>query len=175
MTDHYRKAALCLHNLAPADREWILRQLPPFQRSELEVLLGDLKTMKVPAGLLPLAAPDSRGSDKVNDELPQPDPFHVLDQCKAPVVWSTLSAEQDEVIAIILAFRAWTWHAAVLKQFAGPRRNEIARLKDVVKQRVSFTVQCRIISVFARKLGLPIQFDIEYPSSGGPARSEDSP
>lgn len=174
MTDHYRKTALCLHNLARADREWILRQLPPFQRSELEVLLVDLKTMKVPGGLLPMAASDSRVSNEVNDELPQPDPFHVLDQCKASVVWTTLSAEQDEVIAVILAFRAWTWNAAVLKQFAGPRRSEIARLKDVIKQRVSFTVQCRIISVFASKLGLPIQFDIEYPSGEVPARSEGS-
>lgn len=175
MSSHYRKAALSLYNLIPSDRDWILHQLPPYQRSELEILLAELGAMKVPPGLLPMAASNSPLPIGVKDEPPRSDPFHILDQCKAPVVWSTLTAEQDEVIAVILAFRPWTWHAAVLKQFAGPRRGEITRLTGIINQRVSFTVQCRIVSVFAGKLGLPILFDIEYPSNDELARLEGPP
>lgn len=162
MSSQHRKAALSIYNLTASDRDWILHQLPSHQRFAIEMLLAELGAMKIPPGLLPLAVTNPPLPNAAKDELSRTDPYHALDQCKTSLVWSTLSAEQNEVIAVILAFRVWRWHAAVLKQFTSSRRAEIIKLTGMINQKVSFAMQCCIVSAFAGKLGLPLIFDIDY-------------
>lgn len=43
-----RRAALAVHAMAPADREWVLRELPPVQRGLLQPLLAELGELGIP-------------------------------------------------------------------------------------------------------------------------------
>lgn len=45
----YRRAALTLHALGVHDQSWLLEQLPVQHRAALEALLGELRSLAIPA------------------------------------------------------------------------------------------------------------------------------
>lgn len=62
-----RRAALALHSMGPADRQWLLKQLPRPNQQILEELLSELKALGIPpdGAVISAALQKVAGSDPV--------------------------------------------------------------------------------------------------------------
>jgi hypothetical protein len=119
-----RRAALLLHTVSAADRSWLLAQLSPAERGALEPLLAELRELGIPADRdmldelgdvssaapVPLATPAPRG----------------LFAADGRIVAQVLAAEPVDLVARLLACKAWPWREAVLSA-QGPNRREQLR------------------------------------------------
>jgi hypothetical protein len=120
--DALRSAALRLHAVGPADRNWILGRLDRKTRKRLSGLLRELNR----AGFDPSAA---GAIDLESAAEPQPDaaapppsllPSELvarLEREDAQAVARALGGEPGWVVAAVLAAHPWTWRSAVLKCF----------------------------------------------------------
>jgi hypothetical protein len=119
MTDGLRLAALRLHGVGAADRDWILDRLGRRERRALVALLRDLKRSGIGAAAadtvkqeisaraaLERAEPAGPG---VPPELVQADPGAVA---------RALGGEPEWVRSAILAMHPWTWRLAALQRLA---------------------------------------------------------
>jgi len=103
-----RRAALSIHALEPADRDWILASLPAEERDSLGVLLQELQDL----GIAPDALPHDAGTD------PQPEGstagLAALQDIDLARLAKVLRAEPPIVIAALLAAHAWPWRERLL-------------------------------------------------------------
>jgi hypothetical protein len=124
MTDGLRLAALRLHSVGEADREWILDRLGRGERRRLVTLLRDLKRSGVRAA----------HADAVQHELAtRPEPRRAepaagvpveLEQADVEAVARALRAEPEWVRSAILGVHPWKWRRSVLERIgrADPAR-----------------------------------------------------
>jgi hypothetical protein len=131
-----RQAALLLHGIASADRDWLLGELASGQRDVLEALLAELHALGVPPSpewidelLLPRpTTPATAGatSPKVTkaeatterDALPP-------DALPAETVAGILRDEPDALVARALRDGAPDWRRAVLRRLGAARRRRL--------------------------------------------------
>jgi hypothetical protein len=150
MSGGLRRAALRLHALAPADRDWIIGQLEPQHQARLRVVLAELEGLGIPAGDRSfesvLAAHEQQRSL-------EPDFVRQLLEAQPDRVKQVLRNEPETVVAVILAQRDWPWAEAVLKSRPARTRRRIrkcaAACQDVVAQRVSTA----LLKALAARLG----------------------
>ena len=127
-----RHAALLLHAMAPADRDWMLRTLPPRERAELEPLLAELEALGIerdPA--LIEAATTGSAQDRFDVQTPPPvamsdeTMLHALDDERVAVLARMLRAEPAGLVAEWLNLAAWPWRDAVLQAMEPMQRRRI--------------------------------------------------
>lgn len=133
MSEGYKRAALSVHGLAEADRQWLLSRLPAAEGEALQHLIGELSSPRmrrlagwrqVLAGGLRANKPETKQSIK-NAE-------GTIEAASAQEVRDLLEQEPDWVIAVILAHRTWPWTIGYLASIEQHRRLSIARyVKDV--------------------------------------------
>jgi hypothetical protein len=118
-----RRAALHLHAMQPADRDWLLRNLAPPRRELLEVLLRELVTLGIPRDLEPPQAKDAGATQAQAPGLATA--ADRLEQIPAEDVdWlaARLHEEPPEVAALLLSGRQWPWRKALVERLDAARR-----------------------------------------------------
>jgi hypothetical protein len=111
-----KQAALVLHGLAPADRDWMLSQLPGDQHHALRLALVELHTLGIPrdAALTQTAAAASRAE-------PGGDPdIEALSRASAEAVARALHGQPTPVVRAVLQMHDWPWGDEVRAQFGIP-------------------------------------------------------
>lgn len=123
-----RRAALLLHAMAPADRAWMLAQLPEGARIRLQALLRELVALGIPhdAALLRQVAATRAPAEEPILDVPRGDPgsdvpFATVAGADAARLAAVLRDEPADLVATLLAVRDWTWRDAFLRQL-GPLR-----------------------------------------------------
>lgn len=143
---NYRQAALCLHGLQSADREWLLGRLPDDRRAALRALLSELDVLGIPrdedwtAGF----SAESASADRTDTHLKD---IAVIERAPSDRVWALLENEPDAIVRVLLAYKNWPWKAEIASRFNKSRHR---RFTDgpMVSEKVSGSV----ISAFARRL-----------------------
>lgn len=130
-----RRAALLLHAMAPADRDWMLRQLPGDENARLQELLRELAELGIPhdrtllkqvlAAPGPAPAPvrePTLGAQTLAYEQPALTPRETLDAANPARLALVLREEPVELVAMLLALQEWSWREAFLRHL-GPLRS----------------------------------------------------
>lgn len=112
-----RRAALLLHAMPTADRQWILGTLEPAERVRLEAMLEELRSL----GIAPAPAFIEA---LVNSNDGPAAPFRPQD-VDADVVHDVLRDEPDALIVRLLAPAPAAWRRAVIDEFDASRRNAL--------------------------------------------------
>lgn len=122
----YRRAALTLHGLLPADREWMMAQLPESQREQLGSHLAELVHLGIPAdrALLDDAVRLARSAQPLSDA-----PLDTrLRYASCDQILQVLVTEPDQLIALVLKIEPWPWRDELLERLGVERRGRVARL-----------------------------------------------
>ncbi len=92
--DPRRRAALTLHGLSATDRQWVLGQLRPVQRAELEALLAELVELGIPSdpALVEAALQHPHGTEP-SLSMPPPAPID-----SSPQVLAELFRHEPDVL-----------------------------------------------------------------------------
>lgn len=118
---HQRRAALALHALERADREWLLDRLEPVQRRSVEGMLVELDELRIPPDrqLLQraLAAP--------RPAAPGATARSRLDALSVERVHALLRDEPAGLVARLLAAHRWSWTEALIQCFDAPMRRRL--------------------------------------------------
>ncbi len=144
MTEGYRKAALKLHAMSPADQRWMLQQLDEEERAQLTELLHELKELGIAStqdmtaeisadetvNKLLTAAPNRQVAERA---------FHAIQSAPASTMSAVLSSEPDSVTAAILGMYPWHWRSAFLADAGIEMRLRLGRLlgHSALKPRVA--------------------------------------
>lgn len=142
--DGGRRAALAMHALREADRTWILRQLPPAQREQLERLLAELKALAIPASPAlvqeMLAAAPAAVKPQARAPAAQVDTWvsqlDAIARLEAAQVARLLQAEPAGLIAQLLNVQHWPWQDAVLEQLGVVKRRRVEEVLDALRRRL---------------------------------------
>lgn len=116
-----RRAALLVHAMPAADREWLLAELDPAHRSVLAALLEELRGLEIPR--------DPTLLQQLLDEEAAGDPERSLAALPAaalPRLWDVLRGEHESVTATFLRAGAWPWRQAALQELGAPVREAFA-------------------------------------------------
>jgi hypothetical protein len=118
-----RLAALTLHGLSVADRQWVLGQLRPVQRAELETLLAELRELGIPSdpGLVEAAVHPQPGEPSL--DVPPPAPIDSTPQILADL----FRDEPDGLVSLYLHTLEASGADQVLMQFPSER---VVRLRS---------------------------------------------
>ena len=107
-----RRAALLLHAMAPADRDWVLTRLPANGRAGLETLLRELGELGIPRDSALLEQVVTVKAHAAEPNLDAPDraalftAIAAADPARLAIV---LRDEPVDLVAMLLAARDWTW------------------------------------------------------------------
>lgn len=132
-----RHAALLLHAMSPADREWMLGELPSSERANLLPLLAELEALGIesdpaliddaisgatPAGS-PTATPFAAGrlSGPISDEAA----LHALDAQQVRVLVECLRSEPLGLVGELLRLADWPWREDLLAALEPAQRRKI--------------------------------------------------
>lgn len=130
----YRKAAVFLHGLAAADRDWLLARLDGPQRAVLDELLDELSALGIPR--TPSVLGDVgrlRFEDQFENQEEAPlyagAPAHVaaLAAATPQALWSILEHQPDAIVSAVLSAEAWPWRDALLERMPALRRASVER------------------------------------------------
>lgn len=142
-----RKAALLLHSVSLADRQWLLGRMDTSQRAQLSSLIEEIDALGIPADrtLLHDVLELPRG---LTDSLVEPENTERLDDLEhllrvidaAAPAWlaQILRDEPVELIASLLEMHEWSWRHAMLGQLGVVKRRQIEDLS--MSHRVSASV-----------------------------------
>lgn len=152
MTQGYRRAALTLHGLQPADREWLMAQLPEGQQAQLGAHLAELVELGIPADRALLD--DAMGESM---DLPRPSGASresSLAHAYCDQVLQLLVVEPDQLIALVVKAGPWSWQEELLERLGVERRGRISRLLRQIELRPG--LEEALLTGLARRLeGLP--------------------
>jgi hypothetical protein len=117
-----KRAALELHGLSTADREWVLGRLAPTEQARVKPLLVELDQMNVRFD----AASVAEGGDAGTAPRPSQSALakapasarSIVHDADASAISRLLSSEPSWVANALLALDAWPWSAAVRESLA---------------------------------------------------------
>ena len=109
-----RRAALLLHSMSTDDREWLLEQLSPPERSRLSPLLAELQSLGMPTD--PTLVSEALSTAKSDS------PQHTLAHS---AMVQALLREPDHLIVTLLRCGPWAWQAALFASCTPARRRAI--------------------------------------------------
>lgn len=134
-----RHAALLLHAMAPADRNWMLDALPPQERAELVPLLAELEALGIERDPALIDAATSEGEfgesppplHGIGDDAPRPEPMsdeamlRALDAGQVLALAEILRAEPAGLVAEWLDIAHWPWRDALLQAMEPLQRRKV--------------------------------------------------
>lgn len=179
-----RRAALLLHAMAPADRDWVLGQLPASGRETLRALLRELVELGIPrdATLLGqvVSAPatvreptlnvevlaDARAGASPAEAIAAADPAHLA---------TVLRSEPVALVALLLSLRDWAWRDAFLRQIGPVMARQVAERQAAAHCRSGAVGEEVLLAALARRLrdvpaAIPLQAAVRALPSPGAAR-----
>ncbi|WP_116138494.1 hypothetical protein [Trinickia diaoshuihuensis] len=135
MDDDVRKAALLLHTLSDADRNWMFEQLPAQQRRRLLDLVDELRELGIPGSPALLdAMKDDSAAERPPAPLPDTDSWEgwcaVIERAGPSAVWPMLRTEPEPLIARVLALRDWSWAPAIAQWLDPLQRTTVRALLE---------------------------------------------
>jgi len=148
-----RQAALLLHGMTPADRTWLLDQLPLAQQEVLSGLLAELAELGVPA--------DPAFVREAVTELSSPEqtawaPARALDRLEPEQLQQlaeSLRHEPPMLTARLLAAGSWPWSAELLAGMDAARRRAIeAGLRTLEGARDPGRLSMAVVDAVTRQL-----------------------
>lgn len=138
-----RKAALLLHAMAPADRAWLLGQMPVGEQETLKGLLSELSQMELPPdpellrSALSVDASQEAGSHAHSHVAMRSD-GDFLAELRAEDVDALVAAWRAQpatLVARALCLRSWAWRSAVLERLpALQRRRVMDRMESISRE-----------------------------------------
>lgn len=150
----YRKAALKLYGLTASDREWVLGRLTDAQGQYLRELLKELHDIGIPVNCQWADDVSTKSDDSLGHKQISPVQQAELEIESADLtsLKRLLDYEPDRVVALVLAFREWSWRDAYLNSCESQRRDylNIVLSKEMVQ--VSNMVSDALVLALARKL-----------------------
>lgn len=160
-----RRAALALHSLSPADREWVLSQLQPTDRQLLEPLLSELRALGIPAEpamgqaadepTLGFATPVAAAVPQAEEQLerpaqpPEPTPQQRVEMATAEQVLTVLAQEPTRLVAALLAVGPFPWRDGLLQRLPPERR---AAVKGCMLTHVAPKLSDALVAELAARL-----------------------
>jgi hypothetical protein len=153
-----RQAALLLHAMTRRDREWLLGNLEPEQRSQLEIMLAEVHALGVPP--VPAFVRDVLRSDEARELIaalrpvePSGASVSCLGQLSPARAHAVLLEEPDSVVISVLSRTAGWWQSAVLDAFGVQRRELLQRALHNMphgdrtsRRRVDLEIDARLIA-----------------------------
>lgn len=131
-----RRAALLLHAMAPADREWILRHLPDAGKDKLQELLRELAALGIPrdaALLKQIAAAPAAAREPILEvealalEQAGASPAEVIAAADPARLAAILRDEPTELVTALLSLRDWPWRDALLRHVGPVKARQVAQ------------------------------------------------
>jgi len=144
-----RQAALSLHGLGDADREWMLAQLPEARRDELRRLIAELDALGFPRG--EGLAPAPTGAPPRAPRVPTA--AERLEPLAPKTMYRALAGESSELVAALLRRRQWRWGRGLLRRFDRQRRRAIAE-RAAVGVPMSPRVERELLALLCGKVGI---------------------
>lgn len=137
-----RKAALLLHAASPADRRWLLDNLPGSRREQLSGLVDEISALGIPADPtllhdvvdLPQGLAAAFGHDPSREHASEarldalPHLLDVVDRAPPALLVQILRDEPPGLIVSLLELHAWSWRTAVLNQLGAIKRRQVEDL-----------------------------------------------
>ena len=118
-----RQAALTLHALPAAERNWVLERLEPQERQLMQSHLDELAALGIPA--------DQRLVDEaLNKARAAAAPRAVIAGASAMTMQTLLSAEPAGLVARVLALGDWPWARELMAGLAAQRREEVQSSRE---------------------------------------------
>ena len=142
-----RRAALTLHALPEADREWVLHRLDVGQQQLVNEQLLELKSLGVVADESLVRQALAQGAEREATLGWR----KTLGLCDADRVFTLLQGEPATLIARVLAQGPWAWEAALLEQLGPSRRALVLAQRDRVRPSAALD-QC-LLDELARRCG----------------------
>lgn len=142
-----RQAALALHSMEDADREWLLEQLPEDQRLHLWGLLEEL----VELGIARRGMEPTRRSVAAVEAV---DPRRAkIASCDVGQIVQLLRHEPSGLVDRVIALGPWPWQEAVLRaQIAQTARPSVKRGAEA-SQRVPPALEDALLTSLAGRIG----------------------
>lgn len=150
--DGARKAALYLHGLPHADREWVLNQLPAAEFESMKCLLQELQELGIPSEPLIDMVFMTNESMAISTLDQEPSLEHcVLRDAPPEAVVQLLIYEPVVVLSLLLRMDGWRWRQPLLDALTPLRREQLmASLDSGVK--VAPRVQTALLNAVSSRL-----------------------
>ena len=147
--------------MAPADRDWVLGQLPTSGRERLRELLRELVELGIPRDATLLsqvvsapaavreptlnveALPDARAGATPAETIAAADPVRLA---------ALLHGEPVELVALLLSLQDWTWRDAFLRQIGPVMARQVAERQAAARGRSGGAGEESLLAVLARRL-----------------------
>ena len=157
MAPTLRRAALVLHAMPEVDRAWLLAQLAPQERTQLEPLLAELRTLGIPAeralldeaiGVARLAAGREAGAAKAHA-----DALAKLRKADPEELAAILRREPAVLVAKLCRMAKWPWRDAVLRKLGSATRKQVELALRELDGPPGEALQRHLVAALARRLG----------------------
>ena len=149
-----RKAALRIHSLEKADRQWLLNQLSPAERNFIESSLDELTNLGLASDTSLDGSFDElfiRAQASIADEK---DGGHVgiLHEQPPELIFQALDQEPDWIVALVLSHSDWDWTGYVVGEMEGERAKRICELSKNLGSVNETRLGASVANHFAEKL-----------------------
>ncbi len=159
-----RRAALTLHALPAADREWVIRRLDPGQQQLVDEHLRELQALGVVA--------DQRLVQQALAWAASHEPASswrgTLIACDAASIQALLWSEPASLIARVLAQGPWPWEEALLAALGPTRSDQVRALRN--SKRANSALDDWLMHELVRRLETVIVRHDPAPAERPPAR-----
>jgi hypothetical protein len=135
-----KRAALLVHGMEVADREWLLGQLAPRDRGRMQGMLAELQTLGIPAsrelleGVVAAAGPrdvvsvaDAGATVETPHVVADEDQVLTTGRCSGAALARVLAHEPPELIAHLLDAQRWPWHGDLLARLDPAARADVEK------------------------------------------------
>jgi hypothetical protein len=156
-----RRAALLLHALPAADREWLLAELPDGARATLRGLVAELEELGIPSdhALVQEVVDGSRATGGAATSAPPAAParpdgrLDALCAAAPTLVSHALRDEPAGLVATLLRVHDFPWREAVLARLDPVRRRDVEeRLGAERAAAPAPALRERLLAIFAERL-----------------------
>ncbi len=156
----YKQAALHLHGLNEADRQWLLDQLPVRQRENLLPLLEELNALGIPRERVLLDELNLTGTGTGTGErkaaAAEISYIRYISDRSPTDIAVALNEEADGIVAAVLSVYDWPFQRAYLQSLSAERRCSVQESVNKIQNQLSARVREALLkTLYNRLLALP--------------------
>ncbi len=152
-----RRAALVVHAMPARDRAWLLAQLAPLERAQLEPLLAELRTLGIPANRALLeeaiGAVRATGSREAGASTARSDAVDALRKADPERLAAILRGEPATLVAKLCRLSEWPWRDTVLRKLGSTARKQVELALRDVEAPPGAAFRQHLVAALVRRLG----------------------